>query len=89
VAIREDLRTSWPGLIPFLGSGLGGTKKERDRWYFQTKETKCGRMALGSLSTGIVPMTTVNPTRGEPEEERAVSGNYGTVVEKHGECNGT
>lgn len=43
-------------------------------WYRQTEATKCGGKAAGSLSTGIVPRRPANPTRGEPEEGRAVSG---------------
>jgi len=81
-------RTSRPVLIPSLGSGAGETNKERGWWYCQAKETKCGRMALGSLSTGIVPMTTANPTRGEPEEGRAVSGLWNCCWETRGmHCN--
>ncbi len=40
-------------------------------------------MTAGSLSTVIVPREPVNPTRGEPAEERAVPG-HGAVGGQHG-----
>jgi hypothetical protein len=63
----EEPGTSRPDLIPSLGSGSGETNKWGEGWYHQTKATKCGGMAEGCLSTGIVLMRTANPTRGEPE----------------------
>lgn len=76
---RGEPETSWPVLIPPPGSLTGDTNKGGGRWYRQTKETKCGGKAGGSLSTAIVPGNPANSPRGEPEEGRAVSG-YGTVV---------
>jgi hypothetical protein len=78
---RVEPETSRPALIPPFGSGAGETHKERGRWYRQTKATKCGGKAVGSLSTGIVPENLANPTRGEPEEGRAVSGLWGCCWE--------
>ena len=63
-----------PAMILSFGSFAGDTNKKRERWYRQAKETKRDGMAQGCLSTVIVPVTAANPTRGEPEEERAVSG---------------
>src|SRR5512139_48949 len=74
VTIGMEPGTSRPALIRPPWSLAGDTNKEGGRWYGQAKATKRGRMAGGSLSTGIVPTSPANPTRGEPEEGRAVSG---------------
>jgi hypothetical protein len=71
---RGGPETSRPDWIPPLWSQAGDTNKEGGRWYRQTKATKCGGKAGGSLSTVVVPGRPANPTRGEPEEGRAVSG---------------
>jgi hypothetical protein len=81
VTIGREPETSRPALIPPSWSWAGDTNKEGGRWYRQTEATKCGGKAAGRLSTAIVPMRTANPTRGEPQEERAVSGVWGRCWE--------
>jgi hypothetical protein len=84
---RGEPETSRP-FVGFTPKYTEGYTNTRGVWWYRTdKETKRDGKGEGSLSIIIVPKSAANPTRGEPKEERVMSGD-GTADGQHEGCYG-